>query len=72
MKIKSEYSYPCFSGECGFCPICCRSENINNNEKESIQRAKVLKKFINQQRLEDEQTTKEGMERKARKPEGEL
>ena len=55
MKIKSEYSYPCFSGECGFCPNCCQSENINNDEKESIQRAKVLKKFINQQRLEDEQ-----------------
>jgi len=57
-----EFTAPCFSGECGFCSECCKSDfkdnnnpkNNNDKNNESLQRAKDLNKFIDKQRLEDE------------------
>ena len=59
------FTAPCFSGECEFCPECCKSDDNdsknnngkddnNDNDDESLQRAKDLNKFIDKQRLEDE------------------
>ena len=60
------FTAPCFSGECQFCPECCKSDfkdnnnpkdnnnDNNDNDDESLQRAKDLNKFIDKQRLEDE------------------
>ena len=47
------YTAPCFSGECGFCPECCKSSKISN-EPECLQRANDLSKFLGKQKIAEE------------------
>ena len=58
MKLaKSDFSAPCFSGDCGFCRNCC-ARAMNRLEPseatESLQRANVLKKFMGVKRVNEE------------------
>ena len=47
------FTAPCFSGECGFCPGCCKSSTISN-EPECLQRANDLSKFLGKQKIAEE------------------
>ena len=50
----NRFTANCFSNECGFCSSCCDSEPLSN-DSESIKRAKDLKKFMGNQRVDEEQ-----------------
>ena len=48
----SRYASPCFSGACGFCPNCCKSDHIHK-EKNEITRAKDMKLFYGRKKVDD-------------------
>ena len=45
-----EFTAPCFSGGCGFCPECCRSD-VKVTESEDLLRAKDFSKFMGKQTI---------------------
>ena len=48
----SRYATPCFSGTCGFCPNCCKSEYIHK-EKNEVSRAKDMKLFYGRKKIDE-------------------
>ena len=44
---------PCFSGACGLCSLCCRSDD-KVTESEALRRAKDLSKFMGKQTIMEE------------------
>ena len=47
------FSAPCFSGQCSFCPECCKSSKISD-EPEILQRANDLSKFLGKDKISHE------------------
>lgn len=48
----TRYATPCFSGECGFCPNCCKSDYIHK-EKNEVTRSKDMKLLYGRKKVDE-------------------